>query len=123
MNVNEKEAIKTDSKISAMRIAFFWTIKFVLVLSAVVVVAGLVFTWFQKPNYPWVPLVSLIGVLGGIAYGGKAAQSFGENSFIPPSYPIAYPQPSVTYPTATTMPAVSQIHPKVSGFAEEPPSQ
>ena len=120
MNINEQEAIKTDSKISAMRIAFFWTIKFVLVLSAIVVVAGLAFTWFQKPNYPWVPLVSLIGVLGGIAYGGKAAQSFGENSFMPQPYSGYQTQ---TFTTATTMPAVSQIHPKVSGSAEEPPSQ
>jgi xanthosine utilization system XapX-like protein len=120
MNKLEKDAIQTDSKISAMRIAFLWMIKYIIILSSIVAIAAIIFALLGKP-FPLGAFIGLIGVLGTIAFGGKAAQSFGENQYSQ-SWGGYNTQPFMST-TTTTMPAVSQINPRVSGTAEEPPQQ
>jgi hypothetical protein len=118
MNKLEKDAVQTDSKVSAMRIAFFWMIKYIIILSSIVAIAAIAFAFLGKP-FPLGAFIGLIGVLGTVAFGGKAAQSFSESSFMPQSY--GYQTQPFMQPTTTML--VSQIHPKVSGSAEEPPQQ
>jgi len=115
MSSNQKEAIKTDSKVSAMRIAFFWMIKYIIILSAVVGIAAIVFAWVGKP-FPLGEFIGLIGVLGTVAFGGKAAQSFSEGSFMPTSFG------QYNYNQGYTTP-LAQAQIKVSGSAEEPNKQ
>ncbi len=99
------EAIKIDSKVSSMRIAFFWMIKVIIMIAVLSVIGSLVFSWLGKP-FQLSGIVALIGVLGTVAFGGKAAQSFSEKSEVPLSQTI----------TST----ITKIVPKVSGSQEEP---
>ena len=98
-----KEAIKTDSTISAMRVAFFWMIKFIIIITTFVAISAVVFAWMDK-QFPLGSFIGLIGVLGTVAFGGKAAQSFSKQT------PLS----------VTTMTKVNTIQPKVSGSAEIP---
>lgn len=77
MNKIDKEAIKTDSTVSAMRIAFFRVIATIIGLSLLTVVAKIALSYKNIP-FDITGIVALIGVLGTVAFGGKAAQSFSE---------------------------------------------
>lgn len=78
MNSLEKEAVKVESNISAMRIAFFRIIKVIIFIAIVAILALLVFTYLGK-TFDMMAVVALIGVLGTVAFGGKALQSFSES--------------------------------------------
>lgn len=73
----EKEAVNTDSKISSMRIAFFYIIKLIMVIASLTVGAKFIFVYLDKP-FDITGIVALITALGVVAFGGKAAQSFSE---------------------------------------------
>lgn len=79
MTIFEKDAINTDSKISSMRIAFFYMIKLIIILSSATVAAKFVFSYLEKP-FDLTGIVALIAALGVVAFGGKAAQAFSEPS-------------------------------------------
>ena len=86
MSTNRDEAIKTDSKISAMRVVFFRMSNLIIIISSVVTVAKLVFTYLGIA-FDITPFVYLVSALGVVAFGGKAVQSFSEgNATMPPGF-------------------------------------
>ena len=100
-----QEAIKIDSKISSMRIAFFWMIRVIIIIAVLSVIGSLLFSWVGK-QFQLSGIVALIGVLGTVAFGGKAVQSFSEKN-----------ETSVSQTITNT---IAKIIPKVSGSEEEP---
>ena len=88
-----------------MRIAFFWMIRVIIAISIVTVIGAFIFSWVGK-QFPFSGIVALIGVLGTVAFGGKAVQSFSEKN-----------ETSVSQTITNT---IARIIPKVSGSEEEP---
>jgi hypothetical protein len=90
--MKEVEYTKTNSIYSAMRLAFIWVVKFWLISTGVIIlsligcsIANAVFN-FEKPiTLPVGPLVGLVATVGGVAFGGKALQSFSEPNDPPTS--------------------------------------
>lgn len=73
----DKEAIQTDSKVSAMRVAFIRIIWVIITIAFFSMAAKFFFAYLEKP-FDLNGIVALIGVLGTVAFGGKAIQSFSE---------------------------------------------
>ena len=101
--VPQAEYEKTDSKYSAMRKAFFWMVKFGIVLTSFIVVAiigiSIANSFLTKPiDIPIAALLGLPGIVFGAGFAGKAAQSFSE-----PNDPI-FPQTQMTAPYSNTLP-------------------
>ena len=83
--VEIEEYTKTDSKFSSMRLAFIWVVKFWLISTAVILfsligcsIANAAFNLEKPIALPVGPLVGLVATIGGVAFGGKALQSFSE---------------------------------------------
>jgi hypothetical protein len=81
-----EEYTKTNSIYSSMRLAFLRVIRFWMMITGCIV-AAVVFCAIanatiidkERPiNLPVVPLLGVIGVVGTVAFGGKAIQSFSE---------------------------------------------
>jgi hypothetical protein len=70
----EKEAIKTNSTISSMRLGFFYIIKTIVFISIISILALIVCSIFKLP-FDMVGVVALITALGVVAFGGKSVQS------------------------------------------------
>ena len=83
MSRTTDEAVKTDSKISAMRVAFFWMIKVIIGISIVVTAAKLVFVYLGK-DFDITPFIYLVSALSVVAFGGKVGQSFSEGNVTMP---------------------------------------
>ena len=86
MNDIEKEAIKTDSNTSIMRIAFWYSVKLTTWLTSLTVIAEIigpfVYHFIDPQGHYSIDLVGLAALIGTISvssFGGKAAQSFGES--------------------------------------------
>jgi hypothetical protein len=78
MNKEIKEdALKTDSKISAMRVAFIRTVNVALWL-AILGVAGTIGATFMDKKVDLMAIGAIIGILLTAAFGGKTGQSFAE---------------------------------------------
>lgn len=81
--IPQAEYTKTNSIYSAMRLAFLWVIKFWIILSSVIVFAiigtTILSSFITKPIVlPVGALLGTIATIGGVAFGGKALQSFSE---------------------------------------------
>lgn len=76
----EQEAIKTDSNISSMRIAFFRIIWVIIGIAIVSVLAKIGLAFYNPTTiFDMSGITSLITALGLVAFGGKSIQSFSEN--------------------------------------------
>jgi hypothetical protein len=84
--IPESEYTKTNSIYSSMRLAFFWVVKYWIILGAFIVLAvvGAAFVNGLRPkdanqiNIPIGPIGAMYAGIGAIAFGGKVAQSFSE---------------------------------------------
>lgn len=84
--IPESEYTKTNSIYSSMRLAFFWVIKYWIILGSCLVFAVVTAAFVNglRPkdsnqiNIPIGPLAAMYAGIGTIAFGGKALQSFSE---------------------------------------------
>lgn len=73
----DKEALKTDSTVSSMRIMFARTVNTALFISVLGIGGSIVAALLDK-KFDLIAASALVGVLLTTAYGGKSAQSFAE---------------------------------------------
>lgn len=85
MKIPQSEYTKTNSIYSAMRLAFLKVVKFWIISSACIifaVVGSAVANAFLASDHqiklPIGELIGLVATIGGVAFAGKAAQSFSE---------------------------------------------
>jgi hypothetical protein len=81
--IPEAEYTKTNSIYSSMRLVFIKVVKFWIVLSTIIVISivgcAIASVFTPKPiELPVTALLGVIGTIGVVAFGGKAAQSFSE---------------------------------------------
>ncbi|MCX6162231.1 MAG: hypothetical protein NTV87_12970 [Ignavibacteriae bacterium] len=70
-----KEYFKHGTPESMMRL-----LTFLVIIAALIITAVVIYLVIFKPENTFVnPLVTLISVLVGVGFGGKAIQSFSEN--------------------------------------------
>ena len=72
-----KEYLATDSKLSSMRLAFFWVVRSALLIAFVSVVFNFVAGIMSK-QFDLAAASAMVGLLLATAFGGKMGQSFAE---------------------------------------------
>jgi flagellar basal body-associated protein FliL len=104
--IPESEYTKTNSIYSSMRLIFMKVTKFWIILTSSIVfsiiASAVASSFLSKPIVlPIGALVGIIATVGGIAFGGKAAQSFSEPN-APEVDIMAKSDPNMTIATTST---------------------